>query len=706
MSVTPSCVVPRGQKRSVQTSQKHENRAEAQAIFLLAVLFCLLSRCASTTSARCGSLRHAMADGATGAFKPSRSGEADNLDTPVRKKGPRPGVLKQRATNNLQAIAQQRLMGNAEEVTSKWRRAYDDTSKDGLHQRTPSRGRKRKWKTSGILLQTITGSELYAKRERGDGLTLRERLFLVLNEPASGRGAYWFSRLTQFLLVTSSLTVTYETVSFVNQATGPEIWKWSKLIFNAIFTVEALLRIASFQPLLKIYRDPLMWLDVLTVLPVYLRVLIYPDSMDATSYLNKEGAGITIRVIEALAAFRILKLCRYFEGANILAQAVGKSMGQLLVPLFMLLIMVFCFATIVYEIEFDGSVQACVQEWVKGGIEWSFIKSHPDGVTWDCSTCTQKLECQSDDTGCMTGFDFKCRTCNGHPVGHPECNGVIWGQTFPDIPRVRCPVQPRGLWVTISAVKCRLVPLTLDRHLCAQSMWFMFVTVSTVGYGDVSPSTWQGQIFVCMVIVCGIIFLAMPLAIVGSTFGQVRRHLTFIWLQSPECRYYRTCVCRAHFQVWDERQIFKLQRHLRQLLAENGVDPNDAVVAFRNIDTGGDGTISLVEFKEFVHEFKLDVQGNELKELWKALDSDGSGTITLEEFIGTMLHILECTRTHAIQVQESKPLSTTPLLVPQSVPTAMQPILQTLHMQCCTCKVLQTSNRQMPTIILRELIAR
>ena len=40
--------------------------------------------------------------------------------------------------------------------------------------------------------------------------------------------------------------------------------------------------------------------------------------------------------------------------------------------------------------------------------------------------------------------------------------------------------------------------------------------------GDVSPSTWQGQLFGAIVILCGVIFLAMPLAIVGRTFTKVR----------------------------------------------------------------------------------------------------------------------------------------------------------------------------------------
>lgn len=53
-------------------------------------------------------------------------------------------------------------------------------------------------------------------------------------------------------------------------------------------------------------------------------------------------------------------------------------------------------------------------------------------------------------------------------------------------------------------------------------MWFLVVTVSTVGFGDVSPSTTLGQMFISAVILLGIIFLAMPLSVVGNNFQQVR----------------------------------------------------------------------------------------------------------------------------------------------------------------------------------------
>lgn len=225
-----------------------------------------------------------------------------------------------------------------------------------------------------------------------------------------------------------------------------------------------------------------------------------------------------------------------------------------------------------YEIEFDAAVQDCVQHWRNAGVTSLFIKTYPDGVAWDCSACQQRTECQADDSTCDTDYAMRCLTCSGYPPNHPECSGVSWGQTFVDIPR---------------------------------SMWFMFVTVSTVGYGDVSPTSWQGQIFVCIVIICGLIFLAMPLAIVGSTFGQ----------------------------VWDERQMFKLQRHLRQLLAENGIEPDDAVTAFKKIDESGDGTVGYDEFQMFAEMHSLSLKADELKQVWKALDSDSSGSLTLPEFI-------------------------------------------------------------------------
>tara|TARA_R110001592_G_scaffold7190_1_gene40545 strand:- start:13933 stop:14889 length:957 start_codon:yes stop_codon:yes gene_type:complete len=55
------------------------------------------------------------------------------------------------------------------------------------------------------------------------------------------------------------------------------------------------------------------------------------------------------------------------------------------------------------------------------------------------------------------------------------------------------------------------------------SMWWAFVTLTTVGYGDVTPITLGGKIFGSIVMVCGVGIAAMPAGIFASSFvGLVR----------------------------------------------------------------------------------------------------------------------------------------------------------------------------------------
>ncbi|TMW57886.1 hypothetical protein Poli38472_013360 [Pythium oligandrum] len=54
------------------------------------------------------------------------------------------------------------------------------------------------------------------------------------------------------------------------------------------------------------------------------------------------------------------------------------------------------------------------------------------------------------------------------------------------------------------------------------SIYFMFVTVSTVGYGDFSPKTVLGQVMVCIIIVVGIYTFANESAALFSIYGDQR----------------------------------------------------------------------------------------------------------------------------------------------------------------------------------------
>ena len=54
-----------------------------------------------------------------------------------------------------------------------------------------------------------------------------------------------------------------------------------------------------------------------------------------------------------------------------------------------------------------------------------------------------------------------------------------------------------------------------------KASWFVLVTLTTVGYGDLFPITIGGQLVASAAIMCGVLFMAMPITIVGNSFAQV-----------------------------------------------------------------------------------------------------------------------------------------------------------------------------------------
>lgn len=54
------------------------------------------------------------------------------------------------------------------------------------------------------------------------------------------------------------------------------------------------------------------------------------------------------------------------------------------------------------------------------------------------------------------------------------------------------------------------------------SFWWCIVTLTTVGYGDMFPYSWEGKTVAVISMLVGLIMLALPLSIIGTNFIEER----------------------------------------------------------------------------------------------------------------------------------------------------------------------------------------
>ena len=102
------------------------------------------------------------------------------------------------------------------------------------------------------------------------------------------------------------------------------------------------------------------------------------------------------------------------------------------------------------------------------------------------------------------------------------------------------------------------------------AIWLMFVTMTTVGYGDFSPVSDAGKVVAALATLAGLVTVAMPIAIVGENFKD----------------------------VWQTRLLEYVLGKMRDQLHVRAVA--DCVHAFQTFDVAADGWIDWTKFKRGV----------------------------------------------------------------------------------------------------------
>eukprot|EP00753_Platysulcus_tardus_P004766 PLAT12675.2.p1 GENE.PLAT12675.2~~PLAT12675.2.p1 ORF type:complete len:470 (+),score=166.88 PLAT12675.2:531-1940(+) len=168
-----------------------------------------------------------------------------------------------------------------------------------------------------------------------------------------------------------------------------------------------------------------------------------------------------VRVVRLVRVVRVFKFSRYSSAIRLFASALAQSLRPLSVLMFLVLIATVMFSSAVYYAEYTED--GCASDgWVT-----------PDGAT-----------------------------CWGAAVGDDPAVRMVGGV------QVACSCVSRNKFISIGA-----------------SFWWAIVTMTTVGYGDYSPTTIPGQLVGTLCMLSGIIILALPITVIGTNFSKVLRDL-------------------------------------------------------------------------------------------------------------------------------------------------------------------------------------
>lgn len=142
-----------------------------------------------------------------------------------------------------------------------------------------------------------------------------------------------------------------------------------------------------------------------------------------------------------------------------------------------------------------------------------------------------------------------------------------------------------------------------------KAIWLTIVTMTTVGYGDVTPVGTAGSCIVSVLVVFSVLYMAMPLGIVGNAFTE----------------------------VWQERDFILLRNRVKHKLEQMGFGPYDLPQVFSLfVPTDGDGQMQLEDFQKMMSELRLGLAPRRVTDLFDAIDVDRGGSIDDQEFVKTL----------------------------------------------------------------------
>jgi len=137
------------------------------------------------------------------------------------------------------------------------------------------------------------------------------------------------------------------------------------------------------------------------------------------------------------------------------------------------------------------------------------------------------------------------------------------------------------------------------------SLWLTIVTMSTVGYGDMTPQSTMGHMITGILIVITALYMSIPLGIVGNAFTT----------------------------TWEQRDRILLMQRTRERLRQWGFGASDIPALFRLSGPTTDGCLTVSEFRTLLTRMHVGFSEERILKLFESFDDDRDGVICDREFV-------------------------------------------------------------------------
>jgi len=139
-----------------------------------------------------------------------------------------------------------------------------------------------------------------------------------------------------------------------------EMWFGFESFAVSIFTIEYAVRLMACPRKYSFVLQPLNVVDLIAIVPYYI-ALIYSASVGVDPWQQSNSfssAGTVFRAVRLFRIFRVFKLGRYSAGLQVFWGALAHSGTSLLLLLFLMVICILLFSSVMYLVEDQGSSEA------------------------------------------------------------------------------------------------------------------------------------------------------------------------------------------------------------------------------------------------------------------------------------------------------------------------------------------------------------